>query len=125
MTTTLTPQSNPVGGYLVTYTQETRSRTAESNVTGAASNIYSIEVINPTADNVFLKVYDTAGAVTAGSTIPNWVFRVPGNTTTTFSCPDTLVVTAGVSLMVALDGGTGLTSTLGPTGNVVAYVLTA
>lgn len=124
MTTTITPQSDPVGGKLVTYTQAAGTRTTESGVTGAADDIFAVEVINATADAVFLKIFDTVAAVVPGTTAPNWVFRVAANTTLTYACPDALVVATGISLFISLDGGTGVAELSGPKGSIVAYLLT-
>tara|TARA_R110000823_G_scaffold201888_1_gene332825 strand:- start:242 stop:622 length:381 start_codon:yes stop_codon:yes gene_type:complete len=122
-TATITPQSAPVGGQLVTFTQAVRDRTPLIDVTGGADDIVAFEVTNSTSVPVFLKIFDTVVAVTPGSTTPDWVFRVAANSSLTYACPDLLVITNGVSLFISLDGGTGVVATLGPSSAVVAQVL--
>ena len=74
---------------------------------------------------MFLKIFDMAvGVITPGTTLPNWVFRVGANTTMTYACTDALVIANGVSVLIALDGGTGVAELEGPASAITAYLLT-
>lgn len=73
MALSVTPQASPLAARLV---EETAANaTSKNNVTGAAGILYSIDIDNPNASPVYLKIYDNA-APTVGTTPADWVIKI-------------------------------------------------
>jgi hypothetical protein len=69
--------------------------------------IHADNALNPAAAS-FIKLYDTAGAVVVGTTVPDWVIKVPaafvGNV---LIATDGIAFAAGLQLATVTTGGTG------------------
>lgn len=107
-TVTIRSLSSPVGARVVTFTQVGSDRTAQANVTGAASDIYFIEIDNSAnAEASYLKIYDQVGTPTHGTTDPVLVVRAAGSSSAALAIPGTLDFGNGLSMLVSTDGGQG------------------
>lgn len=74
MAVTVSTIADPLGTKLVIDVDA--DATAETNVTGAATTIYAVEIDNTAnAVPVYLKLSNSAGSLTPGTTEPNMVIR--------------------------------------------------
>ena len=77
---------------------ETDAKVALKTIKGSAGVIRIIEVVNPNATPVYLKIYDDPAAV-VGTTIPTAQFPIPGTSTdfiATFLGTNGLTFAAGI-----------------------------
>jgi hypothetical protein len=100
----LITQQNPLGGKVITDTST--DATAAANVTGAASNLFYIEVDN-TANSAasYFKVYNHASP-TVGTTVPDIVVRAAASSKEYFICPQGVTLGTGLSYACTTAGGT-------------------
>lgn len=93
----------------------------EDTVKGASAVIYAIEIDNTlnTAANYF-KAFNTAGAVTVGTTIPDMILLAPAGTKKTYVFKRGL--TFGTGLKIACVTTPGTAGTTAPTNNVAVQV---
>ena len=103
--------------------------TAQSNaavsVAAVSSTLYEIEIdntVNATQDN-YVKFYNTAGAVTVGTTVPDMVIEVRQNVKRSIVFPDGLVYETGVAVATVTTGGTG--GTTAPTAALTVKIVYA
>ena len=92
-------------------------------VIAAAATIYMIEIdntANPAQVN-YVKLYDTAGAITVGTTVPDWVIRIPAGVKRSISMADGFAMANGIAAACVTAGGTGGTSS--PTSSVVVKMV--
>lgn len=84
MTLSVTPQASPLGAKLVEETNATA--TIEANVTGGAGALYMVEVDNPNAGPIWLKLFDNP-TPTLGTTPADWVFKIAATTRRAIAMP--------------------------------------
>ena len=121
MTLSVSDQVPPVGSKLVVDTDA--DETVNTSVTGAAGNIYQIDIDNTAnADNsAFLKIYDDAAPV-VGTTPPDHIMKVPVSQRRGMVIPDGLAFN-DLSFAVVISGGTS--GTTGPTSSVIVKMVTS
>jgi len=57
--------------------QDTSNANSSVSVKGSAGTLYVVSVDNTAnAAASYVKLYDTAGAVVVGTTVPDWVFKI-------------------------------------------------
>lgn len=119
MTLSISTQVSPIGTKLIVDT--VANATAKNSVTGAAGTIYMIDIDN-TGNSVasFLKIYDSASP-TIGTTVPDYVFRIPSSQRRCIAIPEGLGFT-DLSYACTTAGGTA--GTTGPTNAVVIRMVT-
>ena len=118
--------SNPVGGKSIAFVQGSKDRTPQAHVTGAASDIYYIEVDNSlNTDASYLKIYDQTGSPTHGTTDPMLVVKAAGSSLATIAVPGSFDLSNGITMLVSTDGGRGSGSSDLISQDVTVTVLTA
>jgi hypothetical protein len=61
--------------------QDTLNSNSAITVKASSGTLFMIDIDNTAlAATIFTKLYDSAGAVTVGTTDPSWIFRVPAST---------------------------------------------
>lgn len=93
--------------------KDTVSAATAVSIKAGAGTMFVIHVDN--SANVaasFIKLFDTAGVVVVGTTVPDWVIKVPGS-----FVGNVLIATAGIAFAAGLQLAT---VTTGGTGGVVA-----
>lgn len=119
MTLSVTPQASPVGARLV---QETAAvATVLANVTGGAGVQYMIEVDNPNATPVWLKLWDSASP-TVGTTPADWVYKIAAATRRAVAIPLGFAFTA---LSFAVTAAADQSSTAAPAAGVAVRLVTS
>lgn len=104
--------------------QDTINANAAVAIKGSSGTLYVIHVDNSAnaAAASFIKLYDSAAAVTVGTTVPDWVIKVPGA-----FVGNVLIATTGIAFGSGLQvatvtvGGTG--GVVSPTGSVIVRVV--
>tara|TARA_Y100001963_G_scaffold159344_1_gene262649 strand:- start:207 stop:581 length:375 start_codon:yes stop_codon:yes gene_type:complete len=89
-------------------------QTAASNtpdvLKGSAGNIFKVEIVNENAYAVYLKFWDTTGAVTPGgggaANEPDWVLMCPASSTRAYSCPSGSAFGTGLKVACLTTPGT-------------------
>ena len=121
MAVTVTNQSSPLGNKMVHDTSA--NGTAATNTTGAAGVLFFLQVDNTAnSQTSYFKMYNTA-SVTVGTTVPDFVFMLPANTSRAFSFPLGVAFNAAFSHCCTTAGGTA--GNTGPgSAVVVTYVTT-
>lgn len=119
MALSVTPQASPLATILVEETAA--SSTAKNNVTGGAGILYAIDVDNPNASSVFLKIYDSA-APTVGTTAADYVLRVAASSRRTVAIFAGFAFTA---LSFAVVAGADQANTTAPASGVTVRLATA
>lgn len=96
--------------------------TAQSNVTGAASTVYSLEIDNTanTGTTVYFKMYDSTSA-TVGTTTPNFVIPVQGGKKLVYTTNDGFTFANGISYGCVT--GAGKTDTTAPSQAVTLLMI--
>lgn len=92
--------------------QDTAQSNAAVSVKASSATFYEIEIdntMNAAQDN-YVKFYNTAGAVTVGTTVPDMVILVRQNTKRTLVIPDGIVYGNGLAVATVTAGGTGGTT---------------
>ena len=100
---------------------DTVNANASVAVTTASTIIYVLDLDN-TANTVasFVKLYNTAGAVTVGTTVPDVIVRVPASKRIEFVMVEGYVLGTGLAVSTVTVGGT--TGTTSPTNSVVVKI---
>lgn len=82
---------------------------AGSAVVAAAAVVYEIEIDNTAnaAQDNYLKLYDSAVAITPGTTVPDYVLRIRQAVKRAIVVPDGLAFTLGIQESTVTAGGTG------------------
>lgn len=91
MALSVTPQASPLAARLVV--EDAATATVRANVTGGAGTISMVEVDNPNATPVWLKLFDNANP-TLGTTAADWVLKIAGSTRRAIPAPAGLAFTA-------------------------------
>lgn len=121
MATTQITLGYPAGTNL--FTETSLANTAL--VVKASSATLHLAVIDNTANGAasYVKVYNSAGAVTVGTTVPDDVWLVPASSTRTFYNVGGTVFGTGLQVACVTAGGTA--GTTSPTSAVVARIVYA
>jgi len=93
------------------------------SVKGSSATIYEIEIdntLNAAQDN-YVKFYNTAGAVTVGTTVPDMIIEVRQGVKRTIVIPDGFVFETGLAVATVTAGGTG--GTTSPTSDVTVKIV--
>lgn len=95
--------------------QDTDNENTPVAVVAAAATLYQLEVDNTAnaAQDNFLKLYDSAGPVTVGTTVPEYVFRIRQAVKRSFVFPDGLAFISGIIAATVTAGGTSGTTSPG------------
>ena len=95
--------------------QDTSSANSGVAVQASSTTIYEIEIDNTAnaAEDNYVKFYNTAGAVTVGTTVPDMVIEVRQRVSRTVVIPSGLVYETGVAVATVTTGGTGGTTSPG------------
>ena len=95
--------------------QDTSSANSGVAVQASSTTIYEIEIDNTAnaAEDNYVKFYNTAGAVTVGTTVPDMVIEVRQGVSRTVVIPSGLVYETGVAVATVTTGGTGGTTSPG------------
>jgi hypothetical protein len=104
------------------YVVQADATNSEDNVDGSSGVLYKVEIDN-SGNSVacYLKVYDTTGDVTVGTTNPEWVFKCPAEQVRVYSCPKGTAYANG--LKVACTTTPGTAGTTNPTNDVTYRIL--
>ena len=103
--------------------KDTGSSNAAIVVKATAGTLYIIHVDNSgnAAAASYVKLYDSAGAVTIGTTAPDWIFKVAGAYHgEVLVIPGGVVFASGLQVATVTTGGTA--GTTGPTSGVTVEV---
>ena len=94
---------------------DTVNANAAVSVVATAAVIYEIEIDNTAnaAQDNYAKFYNTAGAVTVGTTVPDMVIEVRQGTKRTLVIPEGLSYETGLAVATVTAGGTGGTTSPG------------
>jgi len=86
-----------------------------SNIMGTSGKLYSIFIDNTETNNGtgYLKLYDTAAAVTEGTTEPSFIFKVQAAMVGTWSFPEGLTFSAGMGYAISDSPGKNAGAALG------------
>lgn len=91
--------------------QDTANTNGAIVVKGSSGTIYVIEVDNTAlASIVYVKLYDTAAAVTVGTTVPDWVFKITASVNQVFTFVPGEAFSNGLQVACVTAGGTAGTS---------------
>jgi len=95
--------------------KDTSSANSGVAVQASSTTIYEIEIDNTAnaAEDNYVKFYNTAGAVTVGTTVPDMVIEVRQGVSRTVVIPSGLVYETGVAVATVTTGGTGGTTSPG------------
>ena len=95
--------------------QDTNNANSGVAVQASSTTIYEIEIDNTAnaAQDNYVKFYNTAGAVTVGTTVPDMVIEVRQGVSRTIVIPSGLVYETGVAVATVTTGGTGGTTSPG------------
>jgi hypothetical protein len=88
---------------------------ARDNAAGTSGKLYAIFVDNTagSASNGYLKLYDTVAAVTNGTTVPDFEFRIVAAARNVFIFPEGLTFSNGLGYSASQGAGTTKGSNLG------------
>ena len=105
--------------------QDTVSANSAVSVQGSSTTIYQIEIDNTAnaAEDEYVKFWNTAGAVTVGTTVPDMVIEVRQAVKRSIVIPDGLVYQTGLAVATVTAGGTG--GATSPTASVVVKIVYA
>ena len=98
---------------------------------GSSGTLYKVEIVNPNAVAVYVKLYDSTSTVNIGgdaATGPDWVFMCPANATRAYSNPSGTSYGTGLKAACVTTGGTALNSVAAntaPTDSVTYRILIA
>jgi len=104
--------------------QDTSNANAVISVKGASGTLYVIHVDNSAnaAAASYVKLFDSAAAITLGTTVPDWVIKVPGAFVgNVLIATSGLVFASGLQVATVTVGGTA--GTTSPTGAVIMRVV--
>lgn len=95
--------------------QDTDSENTAVTIVAATATLYQLEIDNTAnaAQDNFVKLFDTAGAVTVGTTVPEYVFRIRQGVKRSLVFPDGLVFINGIVAATVTAGGTAGTTSPG------------
>jgi len=105
--------------------QDTDNESTAVSVQAASTTIYEIEIDNTAnaAQDNYVKFYNTAGAVTVGTTAPDMIIEVRQGVKRSIVIPDGLVYESGLVIATVTAGGTA--GTTSPGSSVIVKVVYA
>lgn len=82
--------------------------TARDNAAGTSGKLYAIYVDNTagSASTAYLKLYDTVAAVTNGTTVPDFEFKIAASARQAFIFPEGLTFSNGLGYSASQGAGT-------------------
>lgn len=94
---------------------DTSNANTAVSVVAASATIYQIEIDNTAnaAQDNYAKLFNTAGAVTVGTTVPDMVIEVRQGVKRSIVIPDGLAFESGIAVATVTAGGTGGTTSPG------------
>lgn len=103
--------------------QDTANTNGAIVIKGSAGTIYTLYIDNSAlAAVIYVKLYDTAAAVTVGTTVPDWVFKVPASVVRPVVWTPGIAFSAGLQVATVTTGGTaGTIAPATPPTVIVAY----
>ena len=104
---------NDLGAFVF---EDTVSANAAVIVAEDAVTVYLIDITNAQAAINFVKLYNTAGAVTVGTTVPDEVLQIVASDQRSLVYPSGLLFSVGLQIATVTAGGTG--GTTSPSSNV-------
>ena len=95
--------------------QDTNNANSGVAVQASSTTIYEIEIDNTAnaAEDNYVKFYNTAGAVTVGTTTPDMIIEVRQGVKRSIVIPDGLVFETGLAVATVTAGGTAGTTSPG------------
>lgn len=102
---------------------ETALGASAITLVGAAGVIYMIDIdntLNAAQDN-YLKIYDSNGVVTVGTTVPDHVIRIRQGQRRPIAIPEGLTMVNGIQVACLTTGGTA--GTTPPTSSVPVKII--
>jgi len=95
--------------------QDTNNANSGVAVQASSTTIYEIEIDNTAnaAEDNYVKFYNTAGAVTVGTTTPDMIIEVRQGVKRSVVIPDGLVFETGLAVATVTAGGTAGTTSPG------------
>jgi hypothetical protein len=104
---------------------DTDSGNAAVVVIASAATLYECEFDNSlnAAQDVYIKMFNSAGAVVIGTTVPDYVFEIPQGVKRSVVMPDGFGFTLGIQVACVTAGGTA--GTTSPTSDVTAKLVYA
>ena len=96
--------------------EDTVSANAAVIVAEGAVTVYMIDITNAQAAINYVKFYNTAGAVTVGTTVPDDVLQIVASDQRSLVYPSGKLYSAGLQISTVTAGGTG--GTTSPSSNV-------
>jgi hypothetical protein len=88
--------------------QDTANSNSSVVVKASAGTLFAIDIDNSAlAAVVYTKLVDSAGAVTVGTTDPNWIIRVPASTRISVQFVAGHAFSAGLQVFTVTAPGTG------------------
>ncbi len=103
--------------------QDTANTNAAVVVKGSAGTFFVIEIDNTLlAAVIYVKLYDTAAAVTVGTTVPDWVYKITASINQAVTLIPGQAFSAGLQVATVTAGGTaGTTAPATPPTIRIAY----
>tara|TARA_R100001163_G_C5021548_1_gene164227 strand:- start:437 stop:811 length:375 start_codon:yes stop_codon:yes gene_type:complete len=97
------------------------------NIFGAGAKVYAIDVNNAANSGtvVYLKLYDAASTVTAGTSKPDHQIRIAGGGRVIAYYPGGVVFQNGISMNCSTTSGTGGDATTDPAASVTVNLVVA
>ena len=95
--------------------------TPQSNAFGASGKLYQIDFDNTqgSATVAYLKLYDTNLAITEGTTVPDFEFKIPAGERKYFTFPDGLTFSSGFGYTASQSAGTTAGTALGSAPTII------
>lgn len=88
--------------------QDTSNANASIVIKGSSGTLYLVYVDNTANGAIsYVKLYNTAGAVTVGTTVPDWVFQVTASIVQPIVFAPGIAFSAGLQVATVTAGGTG------------------
>tara|TARA_Y100001970_G_scaffold86877_2_gene109643 strand:- start:4584 stop:4958 length:375 start_codon:yes stop_codon:yes gene_type:complete len=112
-----------VGTAVHVVTQPFKDGVADAELASSgAGTLYAVEVDNTlNTATTYFKMYDTAGAVTVGTTTPTMILMCPGSKKIQYTFDVGITISAGITVVAVTQGGEGGTTT--PSGTVTMRIL--
>jgi hypothetical protein len=91
--------------------QDTANTNGAIVIKGSSGTLYMLEVDNTAlAAVVYVKLYNTSGSVTVGTTDPDWVFRITASINQSHIWIPGIAFSSGLQVATVTAGGTGGTT---------------
>jgi len=107
------------GAIGTTLVEDTALSTSVQTADGSGGTIYQVYIDNSNnSAQVYLKLYDTTGSVTVGTTHPDFIFPCAASSVREFNFVQGIAYATGLKIACETDAGTGDGSAAAP-GNAV------